>query len=353
MSENSSTIQGRGAQINTPDPYSPHIPDDSVYFEDDFKEKLNTSYIPVYPKTIINKVKSPDVPMEYSMNPYQGCEHGCVYCYARNTHPYWGYSAGLDFESKILIKQNVIEILKKTICKKNWKVAPIVLSGNTDCYQPIESKEKITRSVLDVLNKYKHPVGIITKNAMILRDLDLLSSLAKDNLIIVNISISGTDESQRRFLEPRTSSYKKRFEAVRKLSDAGVPVRVLAGPLIPGFNNHTIHDLVKLSADYGAFDVSHLVVRLNGDLPTIFADWAGKQYPDRAKKMLSQIAELHGGKLSDSRFNIRAKGQGKWAEIIRKQYQVAFNKYFPNGKQEVILDTSLFAKNKPGQLSLF
>ena len=193
--------------------------------EGDEPDNNRTQYLEIFPKTILNKVTSTDIGMAYSMNPYQGCEHGCIYCYARNTHEYWGYSAGLDFERKILFKRNAPQLLEAKLNSKNWQPENIMFSGNTDCYQPIEKKLEITREMIKVLLKYKHPVSFITKNKLILRDLDLLKELAKLNLVHVSISITSLNEETRRILEPRTASIKKRLETVKILSDNGIPVK--------------------------------------------------------------------------------------------------------------------------------
>src|SRR5690606_9096912 len=201
------------------------------------------------PKQIVNKVTSPDLGMMYSMNPYQGCEHGCIYCYARNSHAYWGWSAGLDFESKIIVKENAPALLEKFLLHPKWEAVPISLSGNTDCYQPLERKYEITRNILKVLARYRHPVGIISKNSLILRDLDLLKDLATDNLVNVYISITTLNEDLRRVMEPRTASGLKRLKTVEALASAGIPVGIMNAPVIPGLNHHEIPDILKAAAD--------------------------------------------------------------------------------------------------------
>src|SRR5690606_15654769 len=204
------------------------------------------------PKQIVNKVTSPDLGMMYSMNPYQGCEHGCIYCYARNTHEYWGFSAGLDFESKIIVKKNAPALLEKFLSHPDWHAVPISLSGNTDCYQPLERKLEITRGILKVLAQYRHPVGIITKNSLILRDLDLLQDLASDNLVHVYITVTTLDEDLRSIMEPRTASARKRLKTIEALSNAGVPVGIMNAPIIPGLNHHEIPNVLKAAADHVA-----------------------------------------------------------------------------------------------------
>jgi DNA repair photolyase len=351
-------IKGRGAQqqvTNRFSLFSYEMRDDFLNFcaaEGEEAIDSRTSFIDVFPKTIVNKVTSPDVGLEYSLNPYQGCEHGCVYCYARNSHEYWGYGAGLDFEQKILVKRNSVELLEKKLQSKSWKAAPIILSGNTDCYQPVERKLEITRKLLQVFLKYKHPVGIITKNALIQRDIDILQELAKDNLIRVNLSITSLDERTRQLLEPRTASIKKRLQTLEKLSEHGIPVNVMMAPIIPSINSHEILPLVKEIGSRGACGVGYTVVRLNGAIGGIFADWIKKTMPDRAEKVLHQIAECHNGNLNDSRFGTRMKGEGQFAEQVAQQFTIARKKYLA-GKERPSLNCELHEQYKDGQMKLF
>ncbi|MBC2838372.1 PA0069 family radical SAM protein [Robiginitalea sp. SC105] len=315
-------------------------------------EKIRTTYLKVHPKTIVNKVTSPDVSMPYSMNPYQGCEHGCVYCYARNSHEFWGYGPGLDFESKILVKESAPALLEAHIRKASWKAAPIVLSGNTDCYQPAERRFGITRRCLEVFLRYRHPVGIITKNALVLRDLDLLCDLNGHGLVGVNVSVTSLEESTRRLLEPRTASIPKRLETIRELAEAGIPVNAMLAPIIPGINSHEIMELAKAVADAGARSFGFTVVRLNGALADLFGDWLQRALPDRAEKVLSQIRACHGGSLNDSRFGIRNKGEGAIATQIHQMAAVARKKYFSD-RIFPDLNCDLHAPFKDGQLRLF
>ncbi len=350
--------KGRGAQRNVGNKFdSQHhfLRADFLNYcalEGEEARPVKTQFIETFPKTIVNKVNSPDVGMGFSLNPYQGCEHGCVYCYARNSHEYWGYSAGIDFEQKILVKSNAVELLEKKLQNKQWKAVPIVLSGNTDCYQPAEKKLGITRELLRTFLKYKHPVGIITKNALIQRDLDILKDLAKDNLIQVNLSITSLDETTRRMLEPRTASVIKRLETLEKLSSAGIPVRVMMAPIIPGINSHEILPLVKKISEKGALSVGYTMVRLNGAIGGIFTDWIKKTMPDRADKVLHQIAECHNGNLNDSEFGRRMKGDGNIAEQVAQQFLIARNKYLKE-RSIPTLNCDLHEQFKSGQMSLF
>ena len=219
------------------------------------------------------------------MNPYQGCEHGCIYCYARNTHEYWGYSAGLDFERKIIAKPNAPQLMEKQFMNKNWVVSPIMFSGNTDCYQPIERKMKITRQMLEVLLNFRHPAGMITKNDLIIRDIDILQELAKLNLIHVMVSITSLNNDLRLKMEPRTVTAKNRLKVIETLNKAGIPVGVMTAPIIPGLNSDEIPDLIKAAADHGADSAGYTIVRLNGSIAEIFKDWIYKNFPDRAEKV--------------------------------------------------------------------
>jgi DNA repair photolyase len=347
-------LKGRGAQLNTHNRFEKqtvgvfHI--EGVDEEEGLGGK--TQYIPTHPKTIINKVTSVDVPNGYSMNPYQGCEHGCLYCYARVTHEYWGYSAGLDFEQKILVKQGIKEALEKQFNKKGWEPLPIMLSGNTDCYQPIEKKLKLTRGILEMLLKYKHPVSLITKNSLITRDLDLLQELAKHDLVHVMITITSTDEKIRLQLEPRTATYKNRLKAVEALSKAGIPVGVMVAPIIPGITSAGIPQVVKMAAEHGAKRAGYTIVRLNGAIANVFKDWLEKNYPDRAQKVWNQIKDCHGGQVNDSRAGTRMSGEGNIAESIRSLFQISVKKYM---KEHVrfVYNTTAFINRHNAQTSLF
>ena len=355
---NDNFIKGRGAQQSVPNKFLEHsyeTRDDFLEFcriEGEEADKNKTQYISIFPKTIVNKVTSPDVGMTFSMNPYQGCEHGCIYCYARNTHEFWGYGAGLDFERKILVKKSAPRLLEEKLKSKRWEARTIVLSGNTDCYQPAEKKFKITRACLEIFLKYKHPVGIITKNALVLRDLDILKKLAKHRLVGVNVSVTSLSEETRRILEPRTATIKKRLETIRILSENGIPVNAMLAPIIPGINSHEILNLAKAVSENGALSFGFTVVRLNGAIGQIFSDWIRKALPDRADKVLHQIEECHGGSLNDSRFGVRNRGEGKIATQIHDLVKLAKQTYFKE-KSFPVLNHDMHAEYKEGQLKLF
>jgi len=287
MGKEDDYISGRGAQIHTDNQFEAQSY--GQYEDQGIDEhelgKVKTEFFHDRPKKIVNPVESPDLPMDYSMNPYQGCEHGCTYCYARNSHEYWGFNAGLDFESKIIIKKNAAEVLDKQLRSPKWIPKPVMLSGNTDCYQPIERKMEITREILKVFLKYRHPVGIITKNDLVLRDLDILEQLNEFNLVHVNLSITTLNEDLRRILEPRTSSVANRLKAVQKLSEANIPVNVMMAPVIPALNSQEMPNLMKSLSEAGALSTSYTILRLNGKIGDIFTDWLEKNLPDRAEKV--------------------------------------------------------------------
>ncbi len=327
-------IKGRGSQFNPKNKFNSthHVLGDDEALDELPTWQQNTRVTYEFPKQIVNKVTSPDLPMPYSLNPYQGCEHGCIYCYARNTHTYYGLSAGLDFEQQIFAKPEAPKLLKAFLSKTSYRPQPISLSGNTDCYQPIEKKLRITRSLLEVFLQFKNPVGIITKNSLILRDMDILTKLAELNLVRVMISITTLDESLRRKMEPRTASSVKRLEVIKELSDAGIPVGVMTAPLIPSLNTDEIPELIRLSSKAGARSAGYIIARLNGSVKEIFHDWLHKNFKDRANKVWNQLLSCHGGSVSDNRFGKRMSGEGNIAESIKSLHAVAVRKYMGKNK---------------------
>ena len=344
-------FKGRGAQINPFNPFN-NANLTQEHFEgldEALPEPRETQYFIEQPKKILNKLEMPDAAMMYSVNPYQGCEHGCIYCYARNSHNYWGFSAGLDFETKIIVKHNAAELLEKVKKKKKWVPGPVTFSGNTDCYQPVERKLAITRSLLEVCRKFKNPAGIITKNQLILRDIDILKDLAKENLIFVNITITTLKEDLRRQLEPRTSSCGNRLKTIEKLAEAGIPVGVMIGPIIPGLTDSEIPDIMNAAADSGAQTANYTMVRLNGALDKIFTDWIWKTYPMKAEKVLNNIRSTHQGQLNDSRWSLRMRGDGELANSIHQLFYLMRDKYMPKKKA---FEYNIKSFKRPGQLKL-
>ena len=347
-------FKGRGSQVNTDNRFlkGTYVAEHIEGLDEPLLSDVKTQIFLEHPKKIINVVKSPDIPGMYSMNPYQGCEHGCIYCYARNTHEYWGYSAGLDFERKIIAKPNAPQLMEKQFMNKNWIVSPIMFSGNTDCYQPIERKLKITRQMLEVLLKFRHPAGMITKNDLIIRDIDILQDLAKLNLIHVMVSITSLNNDLRLKMEPRTVTAKNRLKVIETLNKAGIPVGVMTAPIIPGLNSHEIPTVMKAAADAGAQMAGYTVVRLNGSIQELFRDWLQKNYPDRFNKVWKQIADMHGGKVNDSVFGRRMRGEGVVADSISRLFKMSKQKYITTTKS-FTLNTSEFCRLPKGQLPLF
>jgi DNA repair photolyase len=345
--------KGRGSQINPHNRFNKltrvHLSD----LEDEAPVPINkTKLIETFPKTIINKINSPDIPFRYSINPYQGCEHGCSYCFARPTHNYWGYSSGTDFEQKILIKKNAPALLSKTLRKKNWKVAPVMISGNTDPYQPVEKRFELTRQLLKIFLDYRHPVSIITKNAMVLRDLDILKSLAEKDLVSVCFSINTLNDRLRRKLEPRTSTINKRLKAISTLIENGIPVHILIAPIIPGLNDHEVIPLVKELSARNVFNISHIPIRLNDDLEEIFTSWLKDNFPSKEKKVLNLIRSCREGKLGEKRFGKRMKGTGPYADHIREQFDKAMKIFF-KPREIKPYNLELFSPGGSRQMSLF
>lgn len=347
-------IKGRGAQYN---PHNKFFRQEcSIVHEEGIdeweQEKSKTSYTIVHPKSLVNKVESPDVGMLYSANPYQGCEHGCIYCYARNSHQYWGLSSGVDFESKILVKQNAPQLFKDFVSHKKWDVSTISLSGNTDCYQPIERKFRLTRQILEIACEYGQPVGIITKNSLIQRDLDILKEMAKKNLCVVYLSVNSLTEETRSKLEPRTATAQQRLKTIETLTKNGIPTGIMCAPIIPGLTDHEIPQVLKAAKDHGALWAGYTILRLNGQLGELFEDWLRHTYPLRAEKIWHQIQSCHGGKVNNSDYGHRMKGSGNFAEIIRDNFRLHCVKNGLNSKK-LTLSTAHFRRDQDGQLRLF
>lgn len=352
--ENKEYLKGRGAQVNTHNKFQrdKYITEHIEGLDEEMHENVSTQMFEEYPKKIVSISNSPDLSFMHSINPYQGCEHGCLYCYARNSHQYWGFSAGLDFERKIVVKRNAAELLEKFFNKKNYQPQPIMLSGNTDCYQPIERKLKITRSLLEVFLKYKHPVSIISKNNLVLRDMDILQELSRLNLVHVTVTINSLNESLRQKMEPRTVTARSRLTVINKLSSVQIPVRLMMAPIVPGLNSDEIPALIKAAADEGVLAAIFTVIRLNGSIAEIFTDWIHKAYPDRADKVLHAIADCHGGKLNDSNWGRRMRGDGKVAESIHQLFKISVNRFL-SGRALPAFDFKHFSPSAGKQMDLF
>ena len=300
-------------------------------------------------KSIITYNDSPDVGFNAGINPYRGCEHGCIYCYARPGHEYLGLSLGLDFETKIFVKEQAPELLKKELSSKKYRPETIALSGNTDCYQPAERRFGLTRSCLEVLMEFRNPAGIVTKNYMVTRDIDILKEFARWNGIFVAVTITTLDPRLKNLMEPRTSEPKLRLKAIEELSIAGIPVIVMIAPVVPGLTDHEIPNIIQSAADAGAKGAGYIMLRLPYGVSDLFSNWLERYFPDRMEKVLNRIRAVRGGGLNSSQFHDRMKGKGIYAEQVRDMFQVAKRKAgFEHNKLE--LSTEHF--KRPGGIQL-
>jgi DNA repair photolyase len=348
------TIKGRGAAQNPTNRFEKihleHDPDTET--DEDGARPLRTEFYHDATQTFITRNNSPDVGFETSINPYRGCEHGCIYCFARPTHEYLGFSAGLDFESKIMVKLDGPELLRRELSSPKWKPQTIVMSGVTDCYQPIERKLELTRRCLAVLAEFRNPVAIITKNHLVTRDIDLLAELARYNATIVNVSITTLDPTLTPKLEPRASLPQFRLDAVRQLSKAGVPVNVMVAPVIPCITDHEMPNILEAAAEAGAVSAAFVPVRLPWAVAGLFENWVERHFPDRKEKVLNRIRSTRGGKLNDPNFGSRMIAQGIFGEQMEKMFEVGCRKAgLP--KRKVELSTAAFRRPAGPQLALF
>jgi len=326
MDRDPKTIPHRGAANNLATRF------DAIHLERDAdwnpeEEPLpTTQFLKDHSSTIIAYNDSPDIGFEASVNPYRGCEHGCIYCYARPTHEYLGFSAGLDFETRIMVKERAPELLRAELSSPKWKSQVIAMSGVTDCYQPVERRLKLTRRCLEVLAEFRNPVGIVTKNNLVARDLDVLGELARHRAVVVFISLPTMDTELRKVMEPRTSPPASRLATIEALSRAGIPVGVLVAPVIPGLTDHEMPGIIAAAAKAGAQFAGKTVLRLPYAVAPLFEEWLGRHFPDRKEKVLNQIRALRGGKLNNAQFGSRMKGEGIFAEQISRMFHVACRK---------------------------
>ncbi len=331
-------FKGRGATSNISgrfekhkrtafdDGWDDHVLDWTSVSNDDVPP-LKTTVAEEKPKHIITRNSSPDVPFDRSINPYRGCEHGCVYCFARPTHAFMGLSPGLDFESKLFAKPNAAALLREELAKKAYKVSPIAMGTNTDPYQPIEKTRRITRSILEVLDNANHPVSIVTKSRLILRDIDILKSMAERGLVKVGISVTTLDHKLSMKMEPRATSPQRRLDVIRLLKDAGVPVSVMVAPIIPGLTDVEIEQILKAARHAGAEGAAYIMMRLPLEVAPLFADWLAAHFPDRKNKILARVRAVRGGKLSDSQFKRRMRGEGLEADLLNHRFKNAHRRY--------------------------
>ena len=326
MSAESKSIRGRGAALNPANRFEPiHLERDADWNPADDPAPA-TQFLRDASASIISCNESPDIGYRVSVNPYRGCEHGCIYCYARPTHEYLGFSCGLDFETRILVKEKAPELLRLALASPQWQPDTIAFSGVTDCYQPVERRLRLTRRCLEVLVEYRNPVCIVTKNHLVTRDLDLLGELARFQAATVLISLTTLDHTLTPKLEPRTSMPKLRLAAIRALRDAGVPVGVLVSPVIPAITDHEIPRLLGAAAEAGASSAFYTLLRLPHAVKEIFVDWLERHFPARKEKVLGRLQAMRGGKLSNAEFFSRMTGEGVMAEQIRNLFEVSRNR---------------------------
>jgi len=302
-------------------------------------------------RAILATNDSPDIPFRFSLNPYRGCEHGCIYCYARPTHEYLSFSSGLDFESKIMVKEDAPELLRKHFSSPKWEPQPVTLGGVTDGYQPIERRLQLTRRCLQVFAEFRNPIGIVTKNVLVTRDIDVLSELHQHQAAGVFLSVTTLDADLARTMEPRASAPTARLRAVRELADAGLRVGIMFAPVIPGLNDHEVNDVLQAAANAGAQSAGYVVLRLPYEVAPLFSDWLSRHCPDRKEKVLGRIRDMRGGRLNDSTWGMRMKGQGQWAETFKQLFKVARDRAGLN-KQLPSLSAASFRRPNE-QLSLF
>ncbi|MBX3040884.1 MAG: PA0069 family radical SAM protein [Bdellovibrionaceae bacterium] len=355
MKDPRQNIRGRGASSNPDNRFQKESrefdPEGLSLDEEDVPVLLRTEFLTDASRSIVTENKSPDIGFRFSVNPYRGCEHGCAYCYARPTHEYLGYSAGLDFESKIFVKEKAPELLKEKLLSKNWKPEAIFLSGITDCYQPIERKLQLTRRCLEVLAEFKNPFGIITKNHLVTRDVDLLAPMAALDAALVMVSVTTLDEKLGADLEPRTSRPSARLKAVETLARAGVRVGVNVAPVIPGLTDHEMPGILKAASEAGAVFAGYTPVRLPLAVSPLFSEWLEVHRPDRKEKVLSLVRQMRGGKLNEAEFGSRMRGEGPIAEHLKQMFHLYARKY---GLNEKDFDLSAESFCRPGdQLSFF
>lgn len=319
--------KGRGARHNPAGRYEAHervVIDDGWWIgADDDLPPLRTTVFKDTARTVITRNKSPDVPFDRSINPYRGCEHGCIYCFARPSHSWLGLSPGLEFETKIFAKYDAVALLRKELRKPGYDCQPIALGVNTDCFQPVERELKITRGILDVLNEFNHPVSIVTKSAGALRDLDILSDMAARKLVQIVVSVTTLDGALARTMEPRAAAPKNRLRVIRELTAAGVPTAVLAAPMIPGLNDPELDEILERAAEAGATQAGYVLLRLPLELKDVFIDWLHHHYPTRAEKVLSLMRQSRDGAIYQSEFGKRMSGSGVYADLLRVRFRAA------------------------------
>lgn len=345
------TIHGRGAAGNPANRFEGIgvVRDEWCDAEDPAPE---TQFLRDATRSVIARNDSPDIGFSASLNPYRGCEHGCVYCYARPTHEYLGLSPGLDFESRIFVKEDAPELLRKRLSSPRWKPRVVAISGVTDAYQPVERRLELTRRCLALFAEARNPVAIVTKNQLVTRDVDLLGELARHDAAAVYVSVTTLDRALQRVMEPRTSIPAKRLEAIRTLSEAGVPVGVMVAPVIPGLTDHELPSILEAARDAGAARASWVPLRLPHGVKDLFADWLERERPERAERVLNRVREIRGGRLNDPDYHTRMRGSGVYADHIRALFDTSVRRLGLNRTRLELSTASFRPLSTTGQLSL-
>ncbi|MBL8300804.1 MAG: PA0069 family radical SAM protein [Rhodanobacteraceae bacterium] len=351
-------IKGRGSRGNPAGRFEVttcEAVDDGWYQDGEPAAAPRTSVSEERARQLITTNASPDVPFDASINPYRGCEHGCAYCYARPSHAFLNLSPGLDFETRLFAKTNAAEVLRKDLSRRGYRCTAINLGANTDCYQPIEKRYRITRQILELLNACNHPCTIITKNALIERDIDLLAAMASRRLVHVFVSVTSLDNKLSSRLEPRASAPHRRIQAIAALTAAGIPTSVNVAPIIPALTDHWIETIIEQAASAGAVSAGYTVLRLPWELKQLWEDWLETHYPERKQHVLSVLRDIRGGELNEPRFGFRMRGEGPFAELIRNRLTLACRKHGIQRRANLDLDCSQFVPPRvvSGQGELF
>ncbi|MFM1895740.1 MAG: hypothetical protein RLZZ385_814 [Pseudomonadota bacterium] len=338
--------RSRGAHSNPHNRFAQHQVldfDDGWWREPEDATRKSPTVVAVdHSKTIISTNRSPDVPFHQSLNPYRGCEHGCIYCFARPSHEYLDLSLGRDFETRLFYKPDAVDQLEAFLQRPAYRCEPIALGINTDAYQPLEKNLQLTRQLLQVMLRYRHPVSLVTKGSLILRDLDILQELAQLGLVSVMVSVTTLDDELKRIMEPRAAAPATRLKVIRRLRDAGVPVGVLLAPVIPFINDHELETILRACGEHGAQQAGYVLLRLPHQLKTLFGDWLDAHYLQRKERVLNTMKDLHGGQLYRSGFGTRMQGQGIYAQLIRRRFQLARDKYGLRDDSRQALRSDLF-----------
>jgi DNA repair photolyase len=351
-------IRGRGAVSNRAGRFESlalEVVDDGWGLLEEPLPPLETTVLPEPAQSVITRNNSPDLPFDQSINPYRGCEHGCIYCFARPSHAYVNLSPGLDFETRLFFKKDAAERLREELGRRAYRCSPISLGSNTDPYQPLERRLAVTRGILEVLAESHHPVTIVTKSALVIRDLDLLQRLAAERLTRVFVSVTTLDDELKRRMEPRAASPAARLATIKRLAEAGIPTGVMFAPVIPALNDHELEGVLAAAAEAGAATAGYLLLRLPGEVRELFYEWLETHYPGRANRVRSRIRQLRNGRDNDPRFGSRMRGQGPWAELLRRRFETACRRHGIEHGRAKPLETSLFSppNRAPGQMELW